>query len=167
MNMKPLNNSGMTLVEVLVAIGISLISLTVLMQLTLSNRTHKSEVDRSIVLKEILTNNAIELKGRAVTEIPLPGNCIVRTYNYQTEFQNEVTQAGSPPLCGLAEPSKDTIQVVWEVEPASSINADFSSPSLKLPKYSNTLKKVTLHVRGYSSGAGARLIHNQVTLFKR
>ncbi|MGE9745407.1 PilW family protein [Bdellovibrio bacteriovorus] len=167
MNMKLLNNSGMTLVEVLVAIGISLISLTVLLQLTLSNRTHKSEVDRSIILKEILTNNAIELKGRAVTDIPLPGNCIVRTYSYQTEFQSEVTQAGNPPLCGLAEPSKDTIQVVWEVEPATSIDADFSSPSLKLPKYSNTLKKVTLHVRGYSSGAGARLIHNQVTLFKR
>lgn len=161
------NQYGMTLIEVIVAIAISMISLTVLLQLTLSNRTHKSEVDRSIILKEVLTNNAIELKGRSVTDIPDPGNCLVRTYNYQTEFQSETIQPGNPPLCGLEEPSKDRIQVVWEVEPASSINADFSSASLKLPKYSNTLKKVTLHVRGFSSGAGARLIHNQVTLFKR
>ncbi|UXR65773.1 type II secretion system GspH family protein [Bdellovibrio bacteriovorus] len=66
------NNQGMTLLEVLAAVAISLISMTVLMQLTLSNRTHKSGIDRAIVFKEVLTNNAIELKGASVDDIPLP-----------------------------------------------------------------------------------------------
>nr|BFD61285.1 hypothetical protein CKG001_33920 [Bdellovibrio sp. CKG001] len=162
-----LNNLGMTLIEVLGAVAISLISLSVLMQLTLSNRTHKSGVDRSIVFKEVLTNNAIELKGASVDDIPLPGNCIVRNYDFQINFLNETTLSGSPPACGAALPGNNTIQVVWEVEPASNIQADFSSASLKLPKYSNSLKKVNIYVRGYPNGTGGQLIQNQVTLFKR
>nr|BFD68993.1 hypothetical protein HAGR004_40150 [Bdellovibrio sp. HAGR004] len=166
--MKPqLNNLGMTLIEVLGAVAISLISLTVLMQLTLSNRTHKSGIDRSIVFKEVLTNNAIELKGASVDDIPLPGNCIVRTYDFQINFKDQSNVSGSPPACGVALPGNNTIQVIWEVEPAASIQADFSSSSLKLPKYSNSLKKVNIYVRGYPNGTGGQLIQNQVTLFKR
>ncbi len=156
----------MSLLETLAAIAISVIAVSVLLKLTLSNRVHKSEVERSIVLKEILTNNAIELKGATIDSIPAPGNCLIRTYNIQGEFQSETTQAGPPPACEVSEPETNQIQIVWEVEPTSAISASFSSESLKLPQHSNTLRKVTLHVRGHVSGC-ARLIHNQLTLFKR
>lgn len=162
-----LSNQGMTLIEVLAALAISIVSVTVLMQLTLSNRTHKSDVDRSIVFKEVLTNNAIELKGASVDDIPDPGNCIVRTYDFQINFKDEIKVSGPPPACGVALPGNSTIQVVWEVEPAANIQADFSSSGLKLPKYSNSLKKVNIYVRGYPNGTGGQLIQNQVTLFKR
>lgn len=161
------NPRGMTLIEILAAITISMICLTVLLQLTLNNRTHKTEIDRSMIFKDVLTNNAIEIKGSSSESLPSSGTCLIRTYNFAAEFQQEVTATTVANLCGAPEPARDAIQVIWQIEGSDTIDATFSSPNLKMPRYSNTLKKVTLHVRGFSSGASARLIHDQVSLFKK
>lgn len=161
-----MNRSGMTLIEVLVSIGISLICVSVYLQMTLSNRTHRVQVDKSIFLKEVLTNNVIEVKSTDISSLPVAGECLVRAYDSSGVFQNQSKVSGSGDLCGVDGPAQNQIQIVWEVHPSSEIVATFNNPSLKLPQYSNTLKKIVLHVRGYTL-AGALLVQNQITVFKR
>ncbi len=156
----------MTIMEVLVAIAVSMICVTVYLQMTLSNRTHRSQVDKSIFLKEVLTNNVIEAKTLNITDIPLAGECLIRLYNNLGIFQSENKVSGGGPLCGASTPSQNQIQIVWEVRPSTEIDATFDNPSLKMPQYSNTLKKIILHVRGYSSQGGL-FVQNQITVFKR
>lgn len=166
--MKLLRNvRGMTLVEVLAAMGISIIGMAVLLQMVLGNKTHKSRVDRSILLKELLTYNTIEIKSLSVDDLPPPGTCLVRIYDLQLNFQQQTKVTSTNPLCGVSAPLDNQYQIIWEIKPGSEINAEFSSSGLKLPKYSNSLKEVIAHVRGYATGGGSYLVHNQITLFKR
>lgn len=162
------NQSGMTLVEVLASITISLICTAAFLQLSLSNQQHRTEIDRTIALKELLTNNVIEMKSRPVASVPAAGQCLFRLYDLQARFVSEKTEpAQGNGTCKADTLAQDRIQVTWQVQAPKPSDADFSNPSLKLPQFSQAMKKVTLFVRGYARSGGGALITNQVTLFKR
>ncbi|WP_413944113.1 type II secretion system protein J [Bdellovibrio sp. HCB-162] len=161
------NTKGMTLVEVMAALAISMVSVSVFLFLTLSNRNHKSQVDHSTLLKEILTNNVIELKGLQYSDLPPLGRCLYRTYNFQGNFISETLVSGTSEMCGVSNPQENEIQIVWQTTNAGSGDATFSTNSLKLPVYSDYLRKVVLHVRAQNKGAGQSLLHSQMTIFKR
>ncbi|WP_413613170.1 type IV pilus modification PilV family protein [Bdellovibrio sp. HCB-110] len=160
------NTRGMSLVEVMAAIAISMASVSVFLYLTLSNRNHKSQVDHSTLLKEILTNNVIELKGLQYADLPPLGKCLYRTYNFQGTFLTETQVNGTSEMCGIAGPQENEIQIIWQTMNAGSADATFSTSNLKLPVYSDYLRKVVLHVRAINKGNGQNL-HSQMTIFKR
>lgn len=157
----------MTLVEVMAAVAISMVSVSVFLFLTLSNRNHKSQVDHSTLLKEILTNNVIELKGLQYADLPALGTCLQRTYNFQGTFLSETRVNGTSEMCGIGNPSENEIQIIWQTMNAGSGDASFSASSLKLPVYSDYLRKVVLHVRAINKGSGQNILHSQMTIFKR
>lgn len=165
---RSMNSSGMTIVEALAAIVICTICLTAFLQLFLSGRTHRSEIDRSVALKELLSENVIELKSRPITEVPAAGKCLVRTYSLRHEFLKEsVVDAGPDGPCKTDDLDPEQIEVVWWVRPSTAVEATFSSPALKLPTLSEGLKMVTLSARGYAGGGRGNQIINRVTVFKR
>lgn len=161
------NEKGMSLIEVLAAVAISVISVSVFLYISLSTRTHKSQVDHSTLLKEILTNNVIELKGLQYSDLPPLDACLLRSYNFQGTFLSESQVKGTSELCGIANPSENEIQIIWQTANASDSDASFDSPALKLPTHADYLRKVTLHVRAINKGSGRNILQSQMTIFKR
>lgn len=161
--------SGMTFIEVLVTLAISMISTSAFLFLVMQNRTHKAQIDHSALMKEILTNNVIEARGLNFADLPAADTCVQRDYDVWGAFQSEakVTSAGT--MCGIPEPGLGVIQVVWTSVKATTTDGNFSDPALKIPTYTDSLRKVTLHVRAKnkSDKAGAEVIHRQITIFKR
>ncbi|WP_413570476.1 type II secretion system protein [Bdellovibrio sp. HCB117] len=162
-----MNSRGMTLIEVLMAIGISVIGVSIFLFFVLTSRKHVTHVDRAIVLKELLTDNVIELKGLQIGDIVPIGKCLMRIYKTDKTFVSESVVDLNSSECPEPSLAANQVFVGWEVLPASSIDASFSSSSLKLPKYSDTLRKVTLKVWGWSDGEGKTILTNQIVIFKR
>lgn len=162
-----LNSRGMTLIEVMLAIGISIVGVTVFLSFVLMSRKHVSHVDRSIILKEILTDNVIELKGLQVSDLTPMDKCFIRIYKADKTFISESEVSLSDGECPEPSLTNNQIYVGWQMEPADTIDATFSSPNLKLPKYSDALRKVTLQVWGWMDGEGKTQFNNQVVIFKR
>ncbi|MGZ3827038.1 MAG: type IV pilus modification PilV family protein [Bdellovibrio sp.] len=162
-----LNSKGMTLIEVLLAVGISIVGVSVFLSFVLLSRKHVVHVDRSITLKEILTDNVIELKGLQVTDLTPMDKCLVRVYKADKSFISESEVSLADGKCPQPSIANDQIYIGWQMEPADSIAATFSSSNLKLPKYSDTLRKVTLQVWGWMDGEGKTQFNNQVVIFKR
>ncbi|WP_246845193.1 type II secretion system protein [Bdellovibrio sp. NC01] len=162
-----LNKRGMTLIEVLLAIGISVVGVSIFLFFVLSSRKHVSHVDRSIILKEVLTDNVIELKGLQIADLAPIGKCFMRTYKADKTFVSETTVDLNSGACPQPDLTQNMIYIGWGMQPASDIDASFSSSSLKLPKYSDTLRKVTMQVWGWSDGEGKTIVNSQIVIFKR
>ncbi|AHI06523.1 hypothetical protein BDW_10115 [Bdellovibrio bacteriovorus W] len=157
---------GMTLIEIMIALAISVATVSVFLTMAFRNRTHKTDVDFSVLLKEVLTNNIIEVKGRGLTELPQAETCLVRVYNLRGDFISENPVSGSGDICSAAAPAKDQIQVIWKSVIAVTSDAEFQG-QLELPTQSDTLRKVTLTVRALSRGTQDRELQHQMTVFKR
>lgn len=156
----------MTLIEVMIALAISIATVSVFLSLAFRNRTHKTDVDFSVLLKEVLTNNIIEVKGRSLPELPETERCLVRLYNLRGNFISENSTAGDGDFCGISPPEKDQIQIVWKSVVAVASDAVFHG-QLELPTQSDTLRKVTITVRALSRGTQDRELLHQMTVFKR
>ncbi|MDG0814965.1 type II secretion system protein [Bdellovibrio svalbardensis] len=162
-----MNSRGMTLIEVMLAIGISVIGVSVFLFFVLSSRKHVTHVDRSIILKEILTDNVIELKGLQIADLTPMGQCLMRVYKADKTFVSESQVSLVSGKCPAPNIVDNQIYIGWQMEPGSTIDATFSSSGLKLPKYSDTLRKVTLQVWGWSDAEGKTQLNSQVVIFKR
>ncbi len=162
-----MNNRGMTLIEVMLAIGISVIGVSVFLFFVLSSRKNVTHFDPSIVLKEILTDNVIELKGLQITDLTPMGKCLIRIYKGDKTFISESQVDLVDDKCPSPSITNNQIYIGWQMEPASTIEANFSVSNLKLPKYSDTLRKVTLQVWGWNDSEGKTQLNSQVVIFKR
>lgn len=156
-----MKNAGFTFVEVLIATAISIVGASLFFFFVLNVRTHKSDVDFTLHVKELLTDNVVEAKGTDFASLPTTSQCLVRTYNLQKEFVSETLLNSTPCPTPNLDPAQ--IQVMWEVSGADSISADFSSSGLKLP--STKVAKITFHAWSY--GNNKNLSRSQIVIFKR
>lgn len=157
---------GMTLIEIMIALAISVATVSVFLTLAFRNRTHKTDVDFSVLLKEVLTNNIIEVKGRGLTELPAVETCLVRLYNLRGDFISETSTTGAGDICDASVPEKNQVQIIWRSVVAVTSDAVFQG-QLELPTQSDTLRKVTITVRAISRGTQDRELRHQMTVFKR
>ena len=156
-----MKNSGFTFVEVLIATAISIVGASLFFFFVLNVRTHKTGVDSTLSVKELLTDNVVEAKGTEFVNLPSFTQCLVRTYNLQKEFVSETKLNSSP--CPTPSLAQDQIQVMWEVSGPDTISADFSTTSLKLP--TSLVAKITFHAWSYNNNKN--LTHNQIVIFKK
>lgn len=159
---------GMTLIETIITLAISLMSLAAFLYLALGNRAHKSSVDHGTLLKEILTNNVIEVRAIMLRDLPPTSQCLVRTYNHLGTFRDERRVSGSADeLCGVPFPDVGTIQVVWGSQPVTSSEAVVDSSLLQVPADEALLRKVTVSVRAQNRGENERQVQRNMVVFKR
>jgi prepilin-type N-terminal cleavage/methylation domain-containing protein len=158
------NKSGFTLVEVLVCMAISIIGASMFFFFVQQVRTHKSGVDYSLSVKELLADNVVEVKGSELVDLPSSTQCLVRTYTNKKVFVSEDRVATNP--CPPPTLNKDQFQIMWEVKDTSSIVVNFSS-GLKLPANSNPLRQIIVHAWGYRDPAKSNVDHNQIVIYKR
>lgn len=164
--MHPLHNkSGFTFVEVLITTAISVVGASLFFFFAQQVRTHKSGVDYSLSVKELLADNIIEIKGSELINLPSSAQCLVRTYTNKKVFVSENVVATSP--CPTPNINKDQFQIMWEVKDTDDIVASFSSPGLKLPESSNPLRQIIVHAWSYRDPTKTAMDHNQIVIFKR
>jgi hypothetical protein len=159
------NNRGMTLVESLVAAAISIAGASLCFFFIQQVKTHKAGVDHSLLVKEALADNVVEVKGTALEDLPNPGQCKRRLYTDQKDFISEETINANP--CPNPTLSRNQMMIAWEVAPSSVISANFSVSSLKLPDLSSKLKQVTVHSWGFEDAQKNSLTHNQIVIFRK
>lgn len=159
------NNHGITLIEALVAAAVSIIGASLCFFFIQYVRTHKSGVDNSLMVKEVLADNVVEVKGSTLADLPAPGECKIRVYTDKKKFVSETTVAASP--CPTPSLARNQMQIAWEVALPSAIDATFSVPGMKLPSISTSLKQVTVHSWGYLDSKKSSLSHNQIVIFRK
>jgi hypothetical protein len=155
----------MTLVESLVAAAISIAGASLCFFFLQHVKTHKSGVDHSLIVKEALADNVVEVKGTAVGDLPAAGQCKRRLYSDRKDFISEETITANP--CPKPTLESNQMMIAWEVAPSSVIDANFSVSSLKLPSVSTSLKQVTIHSWGYEDAKKVSLSHNQIVIFRK
>lgn len=158
---------GMTLIEVMIAIAISMVSISAFLYWALNNRVHKSKIDHGALLKEVLTSNVIEVRGRAFQDLPGLNQCLVRTYDFWGKFQSERSVAGSArDLCGVEWPDRDAIQIVWT---SQSVAADeiTASNGLRIQTSGDLLRRMTVYVRARNRGDIGERVEKNMTVYKR
>ena len=159
------NQTGLSLIEVLVAIGIAAISVGAFTQFAIMTEKSRSDVDRQRMVKETLLNNLIEIKGLPITSLPPVGNCRIRKYNPLGDFDSEAVVADISDLCGVTV-TRGHYYVLTRVQNSSSIAATFSLPaSMKLPQYSNLIYQVSL--KSIWKGPDDQNFKEEVSIFKR
>lgn len=164
--MLPLHNkSGFTFVEVLITTAISVVGASLFFFFAQQVRTHKSGVDYSLSVKELIADNIIEIKGSELVNLPSSAQCLVRTYTNKKVFVSENVIAASP--CPAPNINKDQFQIMWEVKDTDDIVASFSSPGLKLPEKENPLRQIIVHAWSYRDPTKTSMDHNQIVIFKR
>jgi prepilin-type N-terminal cleavage/methylation domain-containing protein len=159
------SKSGFTFIEVLVATVISVIGASVFFFFAQQARTHKSGVDYSLSVKELLADNVIEVKGAELVDLPSSTQCLVRTYTNKKLFISETMIATNP--CPAAMANKDQFQIMWEVKDTNAIVATFNTSGLKLPVHSNPLRQIIVHAWSYRDPNKAAMDHNQIVIYKR
>lgn len=162
-----MNNKGMSLIEVSISVLVAMFGMSIFTFFVLSSKKHTVQVDNSLVLKQVLTDNLIELKGLLVSDLTPIGSCLYRRYNLDKSFISESLVNVSNTKCPPPAPVQNEIQVAWQTEDTTAINASFSSPFLKLPKYSDTLRKITISAWGVGDNESKKQIHNEIVIFRR
>ena len=165
--MKRLNsNRGMTFIEVLVTAAISIIGASLLFFFVQKVRTHKSGVDGSLIVKEAMADNIVEIKGANMADLPEPATCLVRTYLNNKDFVSEQMLNYTCPSVSV---ERGKFKVMWEVEAttAAAEGVTFEPATLELPTTTNPLRKITVHSWFYRSPAALTVDHNQIVIFKR
>lgn len=157
--------NGFTFIEVLLTTAISIIGASLLFYFVQNVRTHKSGVDESIVVKELLADNIVEAKGAKSEDLPTLSQCLVRVYTNKKEFVSETMVASN--TCPEPSIQKNQIQIMWSICAASSITANFSTTTLKLPSDTMSLKKIVFHAWSYSDPRKEQLTQNQIVIFRR
>lgn len=160
------SNRGMTFIEVLVTAAISVVGASLLFFFVQKVRTHKSGVDGSLIVKEAMADNIVEIKGAALTDLPMPATCLVRTYLNNKDFISEQILNYN---CPSPSVERGKFKVMWEVEPttAAAEGVTFVPTTLELPSTTNPLRKITVHSWFYRSPAAMTIEHNQIVIFKR
>lgn len=159
------NKAGFTFVEVLVTTAVSIVGASLFFFFAQQVRTHKSGVDYSLSVKELLADNIIEIKGAEMANIPTASQCLIRTYTNKKVFVSETLSNTNP--CPTASISKDQFQIMWEVKNTSDVAATFNTAGLKLPVHTNPLRQITVHAWSYRDPTKSSMDHNQIVIFKR
>lgn len=159
------NQHGMTIIEALVAAAISIIGASLCFFFIQNVRTHKSGVDGSLMVKEVLADNVVEVKGTAIIDLPDPGQCKRRIYTDKKEFVSEETLNTVP--CPTPDIAINQMMIAWEVALPSAINANFNISTMKLPTASTSLKQVTVHSWGHTDPNRNNLSHDQIVIFRK
>lgn len=159
------NKLGFTFVEVLITTAISIVGASLFFFFVQQVRTHKSGVDYSLSVKELLADNIIEIKGAELVNLPDSTKCLVRTYTNKKVFVSEALVNTKP--CPSPTIGKDQVQIMWETKDSKDIAATFSSTGLKLPTNSNPLRQITVHAWSYHDPTKTSMDHNQIVIFKR
>lgn len=159
------NKSGFTFVEVLITTAISVVGASLFFFFAQQVRVHKSGVDYSLSVKELLADNIIEIKGSEMTDIPTASQCLIRTYTNKKVFVSETLSNVHP--CPSGSITKDQFQIMWEVKNTSDITASFNNSGLKLPEHTNPLRQITVHAWSYRDPTKTSMDHNQIVIFKR
>ena len=164
--MRPrLNNYGFTFVEVLITTAISVVGASLFFFFAQQVRTHKSGVDYSLSVKELLADNVIEIKGAELVNLPTSAQCLIRTYTNKKVFVSESIVATRP--CPASTINKDQFQIMWEVKDTDDIEVDFSTSGLKLPENSNPMRQIIVHAWSYRDPTKTSMDHSQIVIFKR
>lgn len=140
------NNSGMTLLEILLALSILSIGLLSLVFLTEINRVGYKALSSDVRLGELVLDNVNEIKGLKRNNLPAEDKCIVKYFDVNGKFTSESAEMNitSGECTGQTVVSKG-FQVAWKVQGPSSINAEFNpSATLKLPKYYDSVIRVEI-----------------------
>lgn len=163
--MRLLNKSGFTLIEVLVATAISVIGTSLFFFFAQQVRTHKSGVDYSLSVKELLADNVIEVKGSELVDLPTSTQCLVRTYTNKKVFVSENLVSYNP--CPAPTADKHQFQIMWEVKDTDHVVAEFNTTRLKLPQHSNPLREVIVHAWSFRDPNKTAMDHSQIVIYKR
>lgn len=165
--MRQLHNykSGFTFVEVLVTTAISVVGASLFFFFAQQVRTHKSGVDYSLAVKELLADNIVEIKGAELANLPTASRCLIRTYTNKKVFVSEVIVQTNP--CPAPTINKDQFQIMWEAKNTGAIQVTFTPASLKLPEAANPLRQYTVHAWSYRDPKKTSMDHNQIVIFKR
>lgn len=159
------NKSGFTFVEVLITTAISVVGASLFFFFAQQVRTHKSGVDYSLSVKELMADNVIEIKGAEMANLPTSSQCLVRTYTNKKVFVSENIVNSS--TCPTSSISKDQFQIMWEIKDTDDIDVDFSTTGLKLPESTNPLRQIIVHAWSYRDPTKSSMDHNQIVIFKR
>jgi hypothetical protein len=160
------SNRGMTFIEVLVTAAISIVGASLLFFFVQKVRTHKSGVDGSLIVKEAMADNIVEIKGASLADLPEPATCLVRTYQNNKTFVSEQLLNYT---CSSVSVERGKFKVMWEVESttAAAEGITFQPTTLELPTTTDPLRKITVHSWFYRSPAAITVDHNQIVIFKR
>lgn len=159
------NQRGFTFVEVLITTAISVVGASLFFFFAQQVRTHKSGVDFSLSVKELLADNIIEIKGAEMADMPPSTSCLVRLYTNKKVFISESLVNSS--TCPTGSIKKDQFQIMWEIKDTQNVSATFHTPGLKLPERNNPLRQITVHAWSYRDPTKASMDHNQIVIFKR
>ena len=154
-----------TFVEVLITTAISVVGASLFFFFAQQVRTHKSGVDFSLSVKELLADNVIEVKGSELVNLPTSAQCLVRTYTNKKLFVSENIVTTNP--CPAPTIGKDQFQIMWEVKDTDDILVTFDTTGLKLPTNSNPLRQVIVHAWSYRDPNKTSMDHNQIVIYKR
>jgi prepilin-type N-terminal cleavage/methylation domain len=160
-----LQQRGFTFIEVLITTAISVVGASLFFFFAQQVRMHKSDVDYSLGVKELLADNIVEIKGAKMTDIPTASQCLIRTYTNKKVFVSETLSSTSP--CPASTIAKNQFQIMWEVKNTQGITATFSNSGLQLPTDSNPLREIIVHAWFFKNPTATSMDHNQIVIFKR
>lgn len=166
--MKNLNSKGMTFIEVMLSLGLFVLSVTSYLSLYMAFQKSKSEANQSQIEKEILLQNILEIKGNKLSDLPEKNSCVTRIYSRDKKLVSEVKVPMLQNNCSKVTPSEGNIVIVWEVLGADKIDIEFTpSEGLKLPKYVDSLRQFNLTALSQVTGASTVIDETALSIFKR
>lgn len=140
------SQSGMTLLEVLIALSVLSIGLMSLVFLTEINRIGYKALSSDIRLGELILDNVNEIKGLKRTHLPAQNKCIVKYFDIKGEYKNETAEIDiTSESCTGKSVVSSGYQIAWKVLGPSNIDATFiPDKSMKLPKYYDSVIRVEI-----------------------
>lgn len=166
--MKKLNNKGLTFIEVMLSLGLFVLSVTSYLSLYMAFQKSKAEANQSQVEKEILLQNVLEIKGNKLKDLPGRNSCVTRIYSRDKKMVSESKLPMTKNGCEKLEPSGGNIVIVWEVLGSDKIDIVFTpSEGLKLPKYIDSLRQFNLIALSQVSSGSPLIDETALSIFKR
>ncbi|GEM_PF-2619616 len=166
--MMKLNSKGLTFIEVMLSLGLFVLSVTSYLSLYMAFQKSKSESNQSQIEKEILLQNVLEIKGNKLSDLPGKNSCVTRIYSRDKKMVSEVKLPKPQSGCAKSSPSEGNIVIIWEVLGSDKIDIVFTpTDGLKLPKYIDSLRQFNLIALSRVSGGSAVIDETALSIFKR
>lgn len=163
-----LNQKGLTFIEVMLSLGLFVLSVTSYLSLYMAFQKSKSESNQSQIEKEILLQNVLEIKGNKLSDLPGKNSCVTRVYSRDKKMVSEVMVPKSQSNCTKLKPPEGNIVIIWEVLGADKIDIVFTpAEGLKLPKYIDSLRQFNLIALSQVSSGSANIDETALSIFKR
>lgn len=165
--MKFLNTRGFTLIEVLIASALFVVSTICYFSLFQFYQFSRKDAVSSQLVKEILLLNIIEIRGNRLSDLPIKNRCVTRLYNLNKELlsSDETTRSGES--CGRPSLAPGHIAILWEVQGPEDIKVHFGNQALKLPQYVDSVRKVKLTAFHYKNPNAKDFKDITLSIYKR